>query len=436
MKNHIMLNFSYILLLFLFPGFFFVSDEPAGDNPRDWQFSTQRETLAPIHYLDEDLSYLGQPTLVLAGNGKSFINGHWYQIIEVEQGGYYLFSTHYLARRVEEPSRCVLARVLWLDEEGRQIGQAEYPALLQEKNSEGWNEIRQVYLVPDQTFQARIELTYRWDDDGIVHFGGSLFQKVESPSPRKVNLATIHHRPVDTRSSTQNLEQFKKLISEAGERNADIVCLPEGITLVGTPLDYVSASESVPGPTTRYLGDLAKKYHMYIVAGILERDGEVVYNTAILLNRKGELTGKYRKLSLPREEIEGGVTPGNTLPVFDTDFGRIGIMICWDVTFPETARALAMKGAEVIFLPIWGGNLTLAKARAIENQVYLVSSTYDMKSAIFDLEGEIIEEATEEYQVVVTEVDLNQQKLWPWLGDFKNRIRREMPAREALNIED
>jgi len=134
---------------------------------------------------------------------------------------------------------------------------------------------------------------------------------------------------------------------------------------------------------------------------------------------------------LPREEIDGGVTPGDALPVFDTDFGRIGMMICWDVTYPEQARTLAKQGAEVIFLPIWGGTLVLAKARAIENQVYLVSSTYDMISAVFDQEGEVMKEATDSNPVAIVDVDLNKQKLWPWLGDFKNRIQREMPTQKA-----
>jgi predicted amidohydrolase len=107
-------------------------------------------------------------------------------------------------------------------------------------------------------------------------------------------------------------------------------------------------------------------------------------------------------------------------------------MICWDVSFPETARTLAQKGAEVIFLPIWGGNLTLTKARAIENQVYIVSSSYDMISAVFDQEGEVLKQATTGNPVVVTEVDLSKQKLWPWLGDFKNRIPTEMPPQKAI----
>jgi len=177
---------------------------------------------------------------------------------------------------------------------------------------------------------------------------------------------------------------------------------------------------------------VAKKYNLYVVAGLLEKKGEVVYNTSVLIDRSGRLAGKYRKISLPKEEINGGISPGDSLPVFETDFGRIGMMICWDVAFPETARRLARQGAEIIFLPIWGGNVTLTRARAIENQVYLVSSSYDMTTAVFDQEGEVMKEATKDEPVIVVEVDLNKQKLWPGLGDFKNRITSEMPPQKTI----
>ncbi len=423
---------SLIFFLFILPISVLFAFNLKTDEPNDWQFFCQRDALAPLYYIDEELLYEDQATLVLEGKNKSYVNGQWYRIIDVEEGAYYRFSTNYITEAIEEQTRCVLARILWLDVDGNQVGRAEYPAVERGRTSNGWGKIQQIYQIPVEVRKARIELIYRWDEDGMVHFGGTSMEKVNSPPPRTVRLATIHHRPTNSKSSIENLEQFKNLICEAATEKADIVCLPEAITLVGTPLDYISASEPVPGPTTRFLGELAKKLRIYIVAGILEQEGEVVYNTAILMDRNGELVGKYRKLSLPREEIEGGVTPGDSLPVFDTDFGRIGMMICWDVTFPETARALALKGAEVIFLPIWGGNLTLAKARAIENQVYLVSSSYDMKSAVFGLEGEILNEATDKKPVVVVEADLNQQKLWPWLGDFKNRIPRELPTMKAF----
>ena len=108
------------------------------------------------------------------------------------------------------------------------------------------------------------------------------------------------------------------------------------------------------------------------------------------------------------------------------------MMICWDVFFPEPARMLALNGAEVIFMPIWGGNLTLAKARSIENQIYLVSSTYGMKTGVFDKNGKIIVEGTEENPVVVVEVDLNQRNLIHFLGEMRNRIQRELPSSKAI----
>jgi predicted amidohydrolase len=337
-----------------------------------------------------------------------------------------------MAVGVEEPSRSILASIIWQDGSGKQVDFQEYPLTLLDKKAEGWSIIEQVYKIPEDAKRAKLELHYRWDADGMVHFGGVSFQKTTAPQPRMVRLATIHHRPRGTRSSQEGLDQFAELVAKAGAQKADIVCLPEAIALVGTDLNYVSASEPVPGPTTRFLGNLAKKNNLYIVAGILERKGEAVYNTAVLLDRSGKLAGTYHKVSLPREEIDGGITPGDALPVFDTDFGRIGMMICWDVTYPEQARSLARQGAEVILMPIAGGNLVLARARAIENQVYLVSSTYDMISAVFDQEGKVMKEATDNNPVVTVDVDLNKQKLWPWLGDFKNRIQREMPSQKAI----
>lgn len=398
---------------------------------QEWKFESQRVEIAPHHSIDKKVTLNGKPTLSLQGGGKDFAAGYWYTVVPAEPGAYYNFRTHFKSKAVDEPHRSVLARVLWQDAKGNVVGFREYPATLQDTKDD-WRIIAQSYHAPENTKSARLELHYRWDGDGAVNFGNTSFDKTSTPEKRMARLATVHHRPRDSKSSADNLKAFAALVDQAGAQKADIVCLPEGVTIVGTTHDYVSASETLPGPTTKFLGEVARRNNLYIVAGILEREGDVVYNTAILIDRKGNLAGKYRKTSLPREEIDGGVTPGNSFPIFDTDFGRIGIMICWDVTFPEPARALAQQGAEVIFLPIWGGDLTLAKARAIENQVYVVSSTYDMITGVIDLEGQVMKEAKNDKEVVVVDVDLNQQKLWPWLGDFKNRIPREMPSRKAI----
>lgn len=398
-----------------------------------WRFESQRQEIAPRSLQDQNILFRDQGTLMLAGNGRNFDNGCWTKTIPVRPGEFYRFETFFLAKKIDDPNRSVLAKVIWQDASGKKIGQPEYPATSREETPDGWNIIQQIYRCPAKAKKAKIELIYRWDADGRVNFGGTEFLPSTPLKPRLVRVASIHHRPKESKSAQQNLDEFAGFIRIAGKKKADIVCLPEGITLVGTGKKYVEAAETVPGPTTDFLGKIAAKNRLYIVAGIYEKDGAAVYNTAVLLNRDGTLAGKYRKVCLPREEIEGGISPGDSFPVFQTDFGKIGLLICWDVFFPEPARMLALQGAEIIFLPIWGGNLTLARARAIENQVFLVSSTYDMKTAVFNREGTLLVDGSDANPVITSEIDLNKQKLWPWLGDFKNRFPREMPPRRALS---
>ena len=424
----------FILLILVTTSLVFYRSGLCQDDPGTWTLDYQREDLAPDAWHDTETSRNGNPSLALSGAGKEHVNGHWARTQRVEPGKHYRFSAYYSTYRVKEIARTVVARVIWQDNSGKPIGRAEYPATRARESGNEWHEFGQTYRIPDEATQAKLELIYRWDADGEVYFSDVSFRQVDALQPRLVRLASVHHYPRNSPSPQHNLEKFAEFVHVAAAKQADIVCLPEGVTLAGTGKTYLDVSEPVPGPSTRFLGDVAKQNGIYIVAGIYEKTGDVVYNTSVLLDRQGELAGKYRKVCLPREEIVGGITPGSSFPTFETDFGRIGMMICWDVAFPEPARTLAMNGAEVILMPIWGGNLTLARARAIENQIYLVSSTYHMKTAVFDLEGNIMAEADEENPVVVVEVDLNEQKLWPWLGDLKNRIPHEMPPRAATEI--
>ncbi len=397
------------------------------DHHDGWKFHCQRNVLAPIHSVmqQDDKHY----QLILEGGNKAHANGSWVKNFSANGATFVRFSTEANFSDVDEPSHTILSSIVWRNDEGKKVGPTEYPKPT-ELNM-GHMLMKQVYRVPTDASQAEVSLIYRWDEDGKVVFTPARMEPVSDMPKRLVKLAAVHHRPRNS-STEENLKAFSAYAAKAGEQGADIVCLPEAITLVGTGQVYTDVAESIPGPTSKHLGQVAQEHEMYIAAGILERDGDVVYNTAILLDRSGRLAGKYRKVALPREEIEGGVTPGNEFPVFETDFGTVGMMICWDVAFPEPARQLALQGAEVILLPIWGGNINLAKARAIENQVYLVSSTYDMRTGVFDLEGDLIVEGTDDHPVSIVEVDLDAQKLWPWLGEFKNRIRREMPPKEAL----
>jgi predicted amidohydrolase len=149
-----------------------------------------------------------------------------------------------------------------------------------------------------------------------------------------------------------------------------------------------------------------------------------------LLDRQGRLAGKYRKTHLPREEWKEGVRPGREYPVFDTDFGRIAIQICYDWFFPEPAALFALKGAEIILAPTWGNTLpdhdgmvdgeTTFRVRARDNGVYMVPSVYDGSSLVIDPMGRILASNAGRPGIFWAEVDLNKRECLDWVGYWRS----------------
>jgi predicted amidohydrolase len=399
--------------------------------PDGWRPYAVRDEIAPRSWNERgpgDALILG-----LAGRGDDAVDGRWAREVPVAPGKDYAFRAAYRAERIASTARSVLARVVWLDAAGQPLRPMEYPIAAPSPGPDGGTAVAGVYRVPAGVSRARLELHLRWTADGEVRWKDVDFQESAPPPSRRVKLATVNHRPRGTTSSQESRQRFVPFVEQAAARGADIVCLPEGITAVGNGLSYAQAAEAVPGPTTEFLGDLARRLHVWIVAGLYERSGARLYNTAVLVGRDGKLVGRYRKMSLPDEEIEGGITPGSETPVFETDFGRVGLMICWDSSYPEVARALAAGGAEVILMPIAGGVESLVQARAVENQVHIVASGYDFRSGIFDRRGERIADAKGDPDVLVAEVDLARPTIWPWVGFWGARIGHEAPAWAATS---
>jgi predicted amidohydrolase len=394
-----------------------------------WRTDAARDEILPACAVDAGVSHSGEDgSLRITCRDRLEYGGWTCSRDGIKGGSWYRFDAYYLAEGVVEPDRTIVARLDWRTAGDERAGQPEY-AYHTEEAGDGWRHVWAVAPAPEDATGVRLELLFGWSPGGTVWWDDVMLAEREAPAPRLVKIATVYHRPSRNASAEENVDEFCEWIDRAAEAKPDIICLPEAITMIGTPLAYDQVAEPIPGPTSRRLGEMARKHSCYIEACYSERDGHGIFNTAILLDRRGELVGTYRKLYVPREEIEGGVTPGSDAPVFDTDFGRVGMMICWDVQFVEPAQRLALKGAEVILLPIWGGDETLIRARAIENHVFVVTSGYDVPSWIVSPDGKTLAEASqasgEEGGIAIAEVDLNHRYIDEWLGNVRARFLKE-----------
>lgn len=300
-------------------------------------------------------------------------------------------------------------------------------------DSRGWTEVSGTYRAPSGAAKAVVELHLQWAPNGRVEWCDVQFVPTSPPQARLVRLAAVHYRPAG-KSPRQNCEEMAPFIAEAAKQRADLVVLGETVPSVHVKRPPHQIAETIPGPTTRYFGELAKRHNLYIVLSLNERDRHLVYNTAVMLGPDGGLAGKYRKVCLPHSEVESGIAPGSSFPVFSTRFGKVGMMVCYDGFFPEVARELSIRGAEVIAWPVWGCSPLLAQARAAENRVFIVSSTYMepkdnwMISAVFSPYGTPLVTAERWGSVAVAEVDLARPAIGPWnLGDFRSMLLRHRP---------
>ncbi|WP_303919030.1 carbon-nitrogen hydrolase family protein [Treponema berlinense] len=262
-----------------------------------------------------------------------------------------------------------------------------------------------------------------------------------------MKLALVQMKGKNT--NDENMEIALKKISEAAATGADIVVLPEMFSCPYKASNFPVYAQPDGGENWQKLSDCAKKHEIYLVAGSMpESSGtstspgsQKIYNTSYVFNRKGEQIAKHRKMHLFDCDIPSArfhesdtLSAGNGITVFDTEFGKIGLMICFDIRFPELSRLMADRGARLVIVPA-AFNMTsgpawwelMFRTRATDNQFFMAgcSPARDEKagyvawghSIFVDPFGKVLAQLDEKEAILCVDVDLKQ------VEDFRRQYK-------------
>ena len=258
----------------------------------------------------------------------------------------------------------------------------------------------------------------------------------------KIKIAAIQMSTVADKM--ENVRTVKTYLEKIKDENPDFVILPEMFCCPYQTENFPIYAEKEGGPVWQQLSGYAKQYGIYLIGGSMpEKDAEGnVYNTSYIFDREGKQIGKHRKVHLFDIDVKGGqtfkesdtLTAGDSNTVFDTEFGKIGVMLCFDIRFPELSRMMVNDGAKVIFVPA-AFNMTTGPAhwelsfrtRALDNQIYMVgcAPARDITAGYISWGHSIV---TNPWGRVTGMLDENEGILLAELDmDYEEQVREELP---------
>lgn len=282
------------------------------------------------------------------------------------------------------------------------------------------------------TVQARVSILYRLCPEGEAWIQHVSLTETSPVPPRWVKVACTQG---PMKLEEYGLKAFGQVLDAAGRAKVDLALLPEYINGEET-------TETITGPSAQMMAEKAARYHMY-VAGTIGRYDTVsdrLYNSALLFNRDGQLAGWYDKTHLYGPELhQSGVTPGDKVPVFRTDFGKVGFMTCYDSWFNDVAELVALKGADILLFPNLGYDRELLHARSLDNCINVVTSSRSGRYGVWDPTGRDVltsgmaqsgtyKDATEQLVantgLLIVTLDLNAPRYPEWTGGEKYPVPR------------
>ncbi len=262
---------------------------------------------------------------------------------------------------------------------------------------------------------------------------------------KTIKIALIQMRVAEDK--TANLEKAGKMVSQAARQGAEIIVLPEMFTTPYRNDFFPLYAEVCPGHTTSLMEQWASENKICLIGGsIPEKENGKIFNSCFVFDQTGKMIGRHRKMHLFDIDVKGGIrfmesetlSPGGTVTVCDTPFGKIGVAICFDMRFPELMRLMVDAGAQMIFIPA-AFNMTTgpvhwhvtARMRAVDNQVFfgVASPARDENasyvafghSMLCDPWGQIVAEAEAQECIVFAKADLQKVK----------DIREQLPLLKA-----
>jgi predicted amidohydrolase len=239
-----------------------------------------------------------------------------------------------------------------------------------------------------------------------------------------------------------NFAKLERFVRQAAAQGAQVVVAPEGFLegYVGnehrspglTREKYVSVGEEVDGPLMKRIARLARELSIYLSVGYAERRGERMFNSAVIFSPEGAVAGQYSKSHTADDEPFN--TKGTEFPVFRTTYGQWGTLICFDRQLPETARILALQGAQLILVPAWGGygeiNDIMMRVRAYENGVWL-AFVHPKRCLIIDPKGKVVAEDAGEFdQIVMATIRINPHARQTLLERRRPELYQELLRRK------
>ena len=362
-----------------------------------WSTWSPREEVQPDWSVENEGGPGGRSALVVSGNGNPRVCGCWREVLpQLQPGRRYRVEVLFRCEGISAPGTSVRA-ILSSKGKNRQHDVVFYDHLDYQGEREGWHVAGQFIDAEETTPELTLNLFLAWEPRGKVLWGDPrLYDATDQESGRPVHLAALSGNPDSPKSPAESIAFYCQKLDEIP--SADLVVLPELINSTGLDMPVLDLAEPIPGPTYGYLADRARSRGFYVAASLLEREGNAVYNTGVLIDRTGGMVGKYRKTHLaPGEDLLQGTAPGHDYPLFETDFGKVGYMICYDAHFPEVARILSLKGADVILFSNMGdgregGSLweSFIRMRALDNQVHIAAAVNGGRSCIVSPRAEIL----------------------------------------------